>query len=92
MPVRRWEQYIQLGVTEIGEYGATSVQVTRRLRAALEEVRAEVASSHGAAVEAERCRLDATVAESLAADADRRLAAAGDRQGIGGPTRPAPSR
>jgi uncharacterized membrane protein len=92
IPVRRWEQYIQLGVTEIREYGATSVQITRRLRAALEELRAEVASSHRAAVESELCKLDATVAQSFAANADRPLAAASDRQGIGGPTRPAPSR
>jgi uncharacterized membrane protein len=85
VPVRRWEQYLQLGVTEIRQYGATSVQVTRRLRAALEELRAAVASSHRAAVEAELCKLDATVAESVADAADRSLAAASDRQGIGGP-------
>lgn len=31
-PVRRWEDFLELGVTEIRRYGATAVQVTRRLR------------------------------------------------------------
>jgi uncharacterized membrane protein len=87
LPVRRWEDYLELGVTEIREYGATSVQVARRLRALLEELRAGVPPAHRVAVEAELCKLEASVAESFPAGADRTLAGQSDRQGIGGPAR-----
>ena len=36
IPGRSWEDYLQLAVTEIREYGATSTQVCRRLPALLE--------------------------------------------------------
>ena len=85
IPVRRWEQYLDLGVTEIRQYGATSVQVARRLRALLEELRGGVAPPHRAAVETALCRLEASVTASFAADDDRSMAGASDRQGIGGP-------
>jgi uncharacterized membrane protein len=85
MPARRWEQYLELGVTEIRQYGATSVQVARRLRAALEELRAGVRPEHRAAVEAELCKLEAGVTASFREGVDLGLAQAGDRQGIGGP-------
>jgi len=88
--VRRWEQYLDLGVTEIRQYGATSVQVARRLRALLEELRGGVAPPHRAAVEAALCRLEASVAASFADDDDRSMAGVSDRQGIGGPVRPRP--
>jgi uncharacterized membrane protein len=42
VPLRHFEQYLDLGVTEIRQYGAHSVQVTRRLRALLEELRSLV--------------------------------------------------
>ena len=32
-----WEDFLTLGLTEIREFGATSVQIMRRLRALLEE-------------------------------------------------------
>ena len=38
VPVRRWDDYLTLGVTEIREYGGNSVQVMRRLRAMLEHL------------------------------------------------------
>jgi uncharacterized membrane protein len=85
MPARRWEQYLELGVTEIRQYGATSVQVARRLRAALEELRAGVRPEHRAAVEVELCKLEAGVAASFREGVDWGLADASDRQGIGGP-------
>ena len=46
VPVRSWEDFLELGVTEIRQYGATSVQVPRRLRALLEELRAGVRPEH----------------------------------------------
>jgi hypothetical protein len=41
-------------------------------------------------VEAELCKLEATVTASFADEGDRSLAAESDRQGIGGPARPRP--
>jgi uncharacterized membrane protein len=87
IPVRRWEEFLELGVTEIRVYGATSVQVARRLRALLEGLRAGVRPEHRGAVDDELCRLEASVADSFPA-ADQAFAGTSDRQGIGGPARP----
>jgi uncharacterized membrane protein len=90
VPVRRWEQYLGLGVTEIRQYGAPSVQVSRRLRAMLEELRSGVLPDRRAAVEAELYKLEASVRAGFADSDDRSLAGESDRQGIGGPARPRP--
>jgi hypothetical protein len=87
---RRWEEFLSLGVTEIREYGASSVQVMRRLRAVLEELRESVLPDRRAAVEAELARLHATVDRGFGGTVDLELAGVPDRQGIGGP--PEPSR
>jgi uncharacterized membrane protein len=86
MPGRTWEDYLTLAVTEIREYGASSIQVMRRLRAMLEDLRESVRPGYRAAVEAELTRLDATVAAGFAGSVDLDRASARDRQGIGGPT------
>ena len=85
MPVRTWPDFLALGITEIREYGATSIQVTRRLRALLEELGELVLPENRAAVDDELRRLDATVAASYADSVDLDLASAPDHQGIGGP-------
>ena len=84
VPVRRWEEFLSLGVTEIREYGASSIQVMRRLRAVLEELRESVPPERRPAVDAELARLDATVARRFAGTVDLDLANAADPQGIGG--------
>jgi len=85
VPVRRWEDYLALGVTEIREYGATGIQVMRALRAALEDLRESVLPQHRAAVEEELARLDATVAANWGDSVDRDRVMIADAQGIGGP-------
>jgi uncharacterized membrane protein len=85
VPMRGWEEFLDLGLTEIRRYGANAVQVTRRLRALLEELRDGVAPWRRAAVEAQLRKLDAMVAEHFGADGDLKLADASDRQGLGGP-------
>lgn len=82
---RRWPEYLELGLTEIREYGADSVQTVRRLRALLEELHESVRPEHRDAVARELTRLDATVAASWEASVDLDLARARDGQGIGGP-------
>jgi uncharacterized membrane protein len=88
IPARSWEDYLTLGVTEIREYGVTSIQVMRRLRALLEELHDEVRAEHRAAVEEELTRLEATVARAFADSVDLDRANTADPQGIGGRTKP----
>lgn len=85
MQARRWEDFLALGVTEIREYGATTIQVNRRLRALLEELREEVRPEHRAAVDDELARLGASVAGGFAGSPDLDRANTADGQGIGGP-------
>jgi uncharacterized membrane protein len=85
MPVRTWPDFLALGITEIREYGATSIQVTRRLRALLDELGELVLPENRAAVNAEVQRLEATVTVSYADGVDLDRAIAPDHQGIGGP-------
>ena len=71
-------------MTEIRDYGATAIQVMRRMRAMLEELRDGVRPEHRPAVEEELARLDATVARTFADSADLDRANTADPQGIGG--------
>ena len=84
VPVRRWEDFLSLAVTEIREYGEASVQVMRRLRAVLEELRESVLPERRAAVDEELARLAATVSRGFGGTVDLDLADAPDPQGIGG--------
>ena len=88
IPVRGWEDYLALGVTEIREYGCKAIQVMRRMRAMLEELRDEVRPEHRPAVEEELARLDLTVPRTFADSIDLDRANTADRQGIGGRTEP----
>ena len=81
---RRWEDVVMLGLTEIREFGCTSVQVMRRYRALLEELQETVLPQHRAALEEELRRLDGTVAQTWGSLVDLDRAEEADRQGIGG--------
>ena len=84
IPGRAWEDYLQLAVTEVRDYGAGSVQVCRQLRALLEALLAVAPPARRPAVEEELRRL-AVVVEATFSDPERRaLAGTADRQGIGG--------
>jgi uncharacterized membrane protein len=86
IPVRRWTDYLALSVTEIREYGDTSIQVVRRLRAMLEELSDSVLPERREAVLRELERLDEAVARKWGETVDLDLAGVSDRQGIGGPS------
>jgi len=86
IPARDWEEFLMLGVTEIRDYGRTAIQVMRRMRAMLEELRDEVRPEHRPAVEEELARLEVTVARSFADSVDLDRAKTPDPQGIGGRT------
>jgi len=85
MPGRTWADYLTLALTEIREYGCSSIQVTRRLRALLEDLQESARPEHRPAVDTEIAKLDATVAAGFAGSVDKDQAQAHDRQGIGGP-------
>jgi uncharacterized membrane protein len=82
--VRGWEDFLALATTEIRQYGASSIQVMRRMRAMLTELRQEVDEERRTAVDEELRRLDATVARSFGDSIDLDRAGTGDAQGIGG--------
>jgi uncharacterized membrane protein len=85
LQTRGWEDYLALGVTEIRQYGASSIQVLRRLRALLEELLETVRPECRPAVEQELGRLAVTAAEHFGHTIDADLARVADRQGIGSP-------
>ena len=84
IPGRGWAEYLELAVTEIRDYGATSTQVCRRLRALLDGLLATVPSDRRAAVRDELCRLDTAVEAAFPDPVARARASGSDRQGIGG--------
>jgi uncharacterized membrane protein len=86
IPVRRWDDYLTLSVTEIREYGDTSIQVVRRLRAMLEELSDAVLPERREAVLKELARLDDAVSARWGRTVDLDLAGVSDRQGVGGPS------
>ncbi|MFD6970889.1 DUF2254 domain-containing protein [Streptomyces sp. NPDC059949] len=88
VPGRSWEDYLQVGVTEIREYGATSLQVCRRLRALLEDLLESQPTERLPAVRAELVLLDEAVRRTFTDPARRASAQTADRQGIGGGRRP----
>ena len=83
-PVRSWEDYLTLATTEIRCYGESSIQVMRRLRALLEELRDEVREENRPAIDEELARLDATVDRKFGDSVDIDRARLADPQGIGG--------
>ncbi len=84
MPAHRFEDYLSLGVTEIRVYGASSIQVMRRLRAALLELETSVSPEYVPAVTAELELLGVTAAAAFGETPDAERALCADRQGIGG--------
>ncbi len=82
-PVPSWEDYLALAVDETRQFGEGSVQVTRRLRALLEDLREAVPEPRRAAVDAELQLVDASADRAFTDRGDRLSAAARDRQGLG---------
>jgi uncharacterized membrane protein len=90
LPAPAWEDYLSLAFTEIRQYGATSPQVCRRLRAMLTELHEAVRTDRRGAVAAQLVTLDAVVRRSFDDPAERAFAAGADRVGIGSPALPDP--
>jgi uncharacterized membrane protein len=83
-PLPTWEDYLALAFDEIRQYGSTSVQVMRRLRAALAGLMESLSSTER--IEAVRRyleHLDLIIDHSTLDAEDRLMAHQKDRQGLG---------
>jgi uncharacterized membrane protein len=83
-PPGSWDRLLDLAFTEIRHYGGTSVQVCRRLRAALLDLKGATDPIRHAALDAQLAHLDATVDTSfIRGSHEHELAAGADRLGLG---------
>jgi uncharacterized membrane protein len=78
-----WEDYLALAFDEIRQFGATSIQVMRRLRSALAELAGRVGSDRAQPVQAYLGHLDSGIERSTFDPQDRAAARVEDRQGLG---------
>ncbi len=79
-----WEDFLRLGVSEIMQYGATSLQVQRRLAAMLDFLSRAVPPARAAIVERLAEERRAIVASGFADERFRALASVPDPGGLGG--------
>ncbi|MFD3547101.1 DUF2254 domain-containing protein [Streptomyces sp. NPDC058655] len=84
VPGRTWDNYLQLAVCEIRDYGSSSVQVCRRLRAMLEGLLDALPAQQHPSVRAQMTLLQQSVERQFADPARRAIAQQPDLQGIGG--------
>ncbi len=87
-PSPSWEDFMSIALEETRLFGATSLQVTRRLRALLEDLHEAVAPERRTAVEAHLAMLESTVRNTYGDEVEQRSALTPDRQGIGSPREP----
>lgn len=85
LPQPDWDDVIALAFEEIRHCGAGSVQVMRRLRAALADLLALLPPERHPALRDQLRRLEATIAANFHDAAEQREAAVEDRQGLGMP-------
>ena len=79
-----WEDFVGLAVTEIRQFGGNSTQVTRRMRAILEDLIPLLSAHRAQALEQELDLLKSTVNQEFAIPQDRMRAESPDSQGLGG--------
>jgi len=90
VPFPTWEDLLRLAFDEICSYGASSVQVMRRMNALVVDLSHSVQKERRPALEFWGARLKDIIARSFA-DSDERIEASKqDRQGLGAPRRPSP--
>lgn len=79
-----WEDFVHLGLTEIRQYGATSIQIARRMRALLEHLIKVLPAKRLAPLQEQLELLKRSVARSFPDPEDRLQAEVSDLQGLGG--------
>jgi uncharacterized membrane protein len=84
VPMATWEDYLALAFDEIRHFGTSSIQVMRRLRAALNGVAGSTAvASRVESVQRYLKHLDLVVERSFLDSEDKAVALQEDRQGLG---------
>ena len=82
-PVPSWDDFLVLAFDEIRFYGASSIQVMRRMRALIRGVMEHVPAERRAALQKYLDRVDAGIPRAFEDADDRRDALEEDRQGLG---------
>ena len=89
VPVPSWDDFLNLAFDEISAYGATSVQVMRRMNALVSDLLQAVPVERRPALERWHGRLRRSVSASFHDAGQRAAASVEDRQGLGVPRRAA---
>jgi len=82
-PVPMWEDFLVLAFDEIRYCGASSIQVMRRLRALLQDLKEHVPPERRPALQRYLVRVDNGIRRTFDDDDDRKDALEEDRQGLG---------
>jgi uncharacterized membrane protein len=83
IPFPTWDDFLRLAFSEIRAYGATSVQVMRRMHALVTDLVAVVPAERRGALAYWHERLRSSVAAHFTDPEDQRAASVEDRQGLG---------
>lgn len=78
-----WVDFVKLAVTEVRQFGASSIQVARRLHAMIEHLIRVLPEARRAALQVELSLLQRANQRNFPDEEDRDLAGIGDYQGIG---------
>ena len=89
-PTPQWEDFVALAVSEIRLFGASSIQVARRLRAMLEHLASVLPEPRIPPLREELAMLQRTVDRAYPEAKDRQRAQTADIQGIGRSSAPKP--
>ncbi len=89
-PTPQWEDFVALAVSEIRLFGASSIQVARRLRAMLEHLAGALPEPRIPPLREELAMLQHAVERAYPEEKDRKRAETGDIQGIGHSSAPGP--
>src|SRR5262249_40069012 len=79
-----WEDFVVLAVTEIRQFGGTSIQIARRLRAMLEDLIDTLPTERRQPLQQELELVKRSAERCFPEPEDRALAGIGDSQGVGG--------
>jgi uncharacterized membrane protein len=82
VPKTSWDDYVHLAFDEIRHFGIGSLQIPRRLRAALLDLRSAAPPERHPPLDDQLRALDTAIAETYGTSPDRALAAHPDPQGI----------
>jgi uncharacterized membrane protein len=83
VPAPTWTEYLELGLTEIRHYGASSAQVGRRLHALYDHLAAEIDEASRPRLELERRLLEEALAGFFPDPEEQRIVGRPDRLGLG---------